>query len=83
MREHKLWVLLYMSVQLHAIQDIKYYTADYRNTLISEAKFQTQFYESNFRNALHSVYLPVCAVQAQSVALVLVWEISVVHGCQN
>jgi len=75
MREHKLGLLLYMSVQLRAcvtIQDIKYYTADYRNALISEAKFQTQFYESNFRNALHSVYLPVCAVQAQSVALVLV-----------
>jgi len=64
-----------MSVQIHAcvkIQDVKYYTADYRNALISEAKFQTQFHERNFRNALHNVYLPVCAVQAQSVALVLV-----------
>lgn len=64
-----------MSVQLHAcvtIQDIKYYIAGYQNALLSEAKFQTQFYESNFRNALHSVYLPVCAVQTQSVALALV-----------
>lgn len=64
-----------MSVQLHAcvtIQDIKYYIADYQNALISEAKLQTQFHESNFRNATHNVYLPVCAVQAQSVALVLV-----------
>ena len=64
-----------MSVQLHGCvtkQDVKYYIADYRNALILEAKFQTQFYERNFRNALHNVYLPVCAVQAQSVALVLV-----------
>lgn len=75
MRERKLGVLLYMSIQLHAcvtIQDVKYYIADYRNAMISEVKFQTQFYESNFRNALHNVHLPACVVQAQSVALVLV-----------